>query len=96
MTEAQAKFVELEKKKKEIKKFFEELDEAILAVAQEIGIDGFFQDVEGTVYQVVKPKGTFMPYKDVGYLRTRRIDETRGDLSAKAAKEAGFVLPDRR
>lgn len=97
LTDAQKLFVELEKKKAEVKKYYEELDAATLAVAEEVGIDGFFQDPsDGTVYQIVKPAGVFTAYKDVGFVRTRRgqLGESKGELSLKKAEEAGFVLND--
>jgi hypothetical protein len=93
MTPAQMKFVTLEKKKSEVKKFFEELKEAINEVAKEVGVNGFFQDNEGTVYKVVEPEGKFVTFEKISYVRTRRIDEKRGDLSIKDAEAAGFNVP---
>ena len=92
MTEAQKKFVELEKKKEEIKKYFDDLKNAVEAVSKEIGIGGYFQDPEGTVYKVVEPEGKFVTYDKISYIRTRRMDEKRGDLSLKEAEEAGFTV----
>ena len=93
MTPAQMKFIALEKKKSEVKKFFEELKEAINEVAKEVGVNGFFQDTEGTVYKVVEPEGKFVTFEKISYVRTRRIDEKRGDLSIKDAEAAGFNVP---
>ena len=95
MTEAQRKFVELEKKKEEVKKFFEELKLATEAVAKEVGVNGYFQDLEGTVYKVVEPEGKFVTFEKISYVRTRRSHEKRGDLSMKEAEGAGFTLPQR-
>lgn len=94
MTELQARFIEIEKKKAEVKKYFDELQEVTEALAKEIGIGGHFQDAEGTVYQIVVPKGTFIEYKQVGYQRTRRaaISEVKGDLSLTAARELGYIV----
>ena len=92
MTEAQQKFVELEKKKEAVKKFFDELQEATKAVIDEVGIDGYFQDHEKTVYKMIVPEGRFVYFDRYGYKRTRRKDEKRGDLSLKEAKEAGFTV----
>jgi len=92
MTEAQKKFVLLEKRKEEIKKYFEELSEAVKAVATEIGINGYFQDTEGTVYKIIEPEGKFVTFEKISYIRTRRIGEKRGDLSLKEAEEAGFTV----
>lgn len=92
MTPAQAKFVELEKKKAEIKKYFEELQNAVNELVEEQGVGGYFQDVEGTVYKIVEPAGRFVKYERFGYVRTRRDDEKRGDLSLKEAETAGFIV----
>jgi len=96
MTEAQTKFVELERKKEEIKKYFEELNAACEAVSKEIGINGYFQDPEGTVYKIVVPEGKFVYYDKISYVRTRRIHEERGDLSMKEAEGAGYKLAVRK
>ena len=90
MTEAQKRFVALEKKKAEIKKYFEELQEATKAVVAEIGIGGHFQDDEGTCYLTVVPDGKFVYFEHVDYVRTKRPGEERGSLSVKKAQELGY------
>lgn len=92
MTPSQEKFVQLEKRKEEIKKYFEELKVATEAVAAEIGINGYFQDNDGTVYKIIEPEGRFVSFDKISYVRTRRMDEKRGDLSLKEAEEAGFMV----
>ena len=93
MTPIQSKFVALEKKKNEYKLFFQELKEVTEQLAKEIGIGGMFQDLEGTVYKVVEPEGKFVHFEKISYVRTKRPDEKRGDLSVKEAQEAGFSIP---
>jgi hypothetical protein len=95
MTEAQKRFVELERKKEEVKRFFDQLNEACVAVSKEVGINGYFQDDQGIVYKVVVPEGKFVYFEHISYVRTRRAHETRGDLSMKEATEAGYKLPER-
>ncbi len=95
MTEAQARFVALEKRKDEIKKFYEDLAIATEAVSKEVGVNGYFQDNEGTVYKVIVPEGKFVHFEKLSYIRTRRFNEKRGDLSMKEAEGAGFTLPIR-
>ena len=95
MTEKQTRFVNLEKKKEEVKKFFEELNLALQEVASEIGVGSYFQDNEGTVYKVTEPDGKFVHYEKISYVRTRRLNEKRGDLSLKEAEEAGFSVPSK-
>lgn len=58
-----------------------------------MGLDGYFQDEEGTVYKIVEPAGKFVTFDKVSYVRTRRTTEKRGDLSIKEAEEAGFNVP---
>ena len=86
------KFIELEKKKAEVKRYFDELSKALEEVVAQIGIGGHFQDAEGTVYQIVVPEGRFVHYEKHGYVRTRREGETRGDLSLTKAKELGYEV----
>ena len=93
MTPTQMKFVALEKRKEEVKKYFDELKSAISEVASEVGVGGFFQDSEGTVYRIVEPEGKFVTFEKISYVRTRRLDEKRGDLSIKDAEAAGFNVP---
>jgi hypothetical protein len=95
MTEAQKRFVELERKKEDIKKYFDELNQATEAVSKEIGINGFFQDDQGIVFKVVVPEGKFVHFEKISYVRTRRPHEKRGDLSMKEAEGAGFKLLSR-
>lgn len=93
MTDAQRKFVSLEKQKESIKLYFENLRTAVEEVAKEIGINGYFQDEEGTVYKIVEPEGKWVTMERTSYIRTRRLDEKRGDLSLKEAETAGYNVP---
>ena len=93
ITPAIQRFIELERKKEEVKKYFEELSNSINDVVEEIGVGTFFQDpTDQTVYQITEPAGRFVNYERYSYVRTKREGETRGSLSMKAAKEAGFDL----
>jgi hypothetical protein len=93
MTDAQKRFVELEKQKDAIKKYHDDLNTAVADVQKEIGINGFFQDPDGTVYQIVVPNGKFVYFEHVSYVRTRRQGEKQGSLSLTAAAAAGFNVP---
>jgi hypothetical protein len=92
LSEAQEAFIKLEKQKQDYRQYFEDLQVAVKAVADEVGIGGMFQDEEGTVYEVVIPEGKFVHFDKIGYNRTRRGEEKRGDLSLKKAREAGFEV----
>jgi hypothetical protein len=95
MTDAQKKFVSLEKQKEQVKKFFEELSETIEAVKAEVGLNGYFQDEEGTVYKIVEPEGKYVQFDKLSYLRTRRLTEERSPLplALKEAEAAGYNVP---
>lgn len=85
-------FVALEKKKEEIKKYFDDLATAISAVEAEVGVGGMFQDEQGTVYKIVVPEGKFVHFEKLSYERTRRTGERAGSLSLKEAQSRGFVV----
>lgn len=91
---AQRAFIALEMQKPSIQKWHEDMQMALEAVEKEVGIDGYFQDANGTVYKVTRPEGKFVFFEKFGYLRTRRDGETRGSLSVKEAKEHGFRVPE--
>lgn len=95
LTENQKRFVALEKQKEEVKRFFENLNETIAAVKAEVGLNGMFQDEEGTVYKIVEPDGKYVPFEKLSYLRTRRLTEERSPLplALKEAEAAGFNVP---
>jgi hypothetical protein len=95
MTKAQKRFVELERKKEDVKKFFDELAAATEALVAETGVGSYFQDEQGVVYKVVVPEGKFVHFEKYSYVRTRRPHEKRGDLSMKEAEAAGFKLPNK-
>lgn len=92
MTELQKKFIELDRKKDEVKRFFEEYNEVVSALAQEQGVGSFFQDDKGVVYQVSIPDGKFVYFEKFAVDRTRREGEKAGSLSLKKAREAGFIV----
>lgn len=67
-----------------------DLNEITAAVAKESGIGTFFQDNDGTVFRVAKATGTYIPYKDLVYERTRRNPKEKPGISLKDAREAGY------
>ena len=95
MTKTQAiqRFIELERKKEEIKKYFDELAEATEALVEHVGVNGYFQDpVDNTVFKIIVPEGKFVHFEKFSYLRTKREGEKRGSLSMKEAKEQGYDI----
>jgi hypothetical protein len=90
MTDAQKRYVdlanELELNNEKNKLIREEME----GLQSEIGVNTMFQSEEGLVYQIVEVKGKYVYFSPIDYIRTKRPDETKGDLSMKKAEEAGF------
>lgn len=92
MTPTVQLFIELDKKKADVKKFFEEYKAAVDAVVEEVGVGGHFQDADGTVYQTTIPEGRFVAFDKFTVNRTRREGEKRGDLSLTKARDLGYEV----
>lgn len=90
MTEAQKKFILLDKKKVEYKEFMEQFKMAVNDLVDEMGVGGHFQDAEGTVYQTADCEGKFTYFDKFEVKRTRREGERAGSLSLKKAKDLGY------
>lgn len=92
------KVVVMEKKRLEIKKFYEESDLLLQEISNRYAfVDEFhFQDDEGTVYQLAKWPGQFVVPKDYIINRTRVGDERSGGLSLTAARELGYEVEGQR
>lgn len=88
----QNKFIQLAKQKEELIKQLKEINESIEPLMEEIGEGTLFQCEEGLVFKVSPWKGQFVVPKRFEYVRTKRIDESKGSLSQKEAKEGGFDL----
>lgn len=96
LSSIQRNFIELDKQfQSEIKPFLDAYKVAKEAVAIEVGIDGHFQDSEGTVYQAVIPEGRFVAFDRYAVKRTRREGEAKGDLSMTAARELGYIVENK-
>jgi len=93
MNDREQKFVELAKKREELVKQMKQLNIELASAMRDLALGEMFQDeADGVVYQIVVPSGTFVEYKSIDYVRTRREGETKGTLSMKEAQAAGFVL----
>lgn len=86
LTPAQALLVALDLRKREVQEYYENLEEAVRAVAKEVGVGGYFQASDGTVYKIVEPEGRFVQFKTLDFVRTKREGEERGTLSMKEAQ----------
>lgn len=88
-------FLKLAKKKETLAKELKQTDRELAETMRRLPLGWMFQDPEdGTVYQVIAPSGTFVEFRNIDYIRTRKDGETRGTLSVKAAEEAGFRLKE--
>ena len=94
LTDKQLRFVELDKKKAEMKVFAEQYSLAVSELVAEMGLEKAFQDVDGTVYQTSTCEGKFVYFDKFEVKRTRREGERAGSLSMKAAKELGFQIKE--
>lgn len=91
LTETQKRYIELDKQKDMVKRYYEELEQVTALLAQEVGIDQYFQDPEdGVVYKIVVPDGKFVHFNKYDVIHTKREDEVKGSLSKVEAQRAGF------
>jgi hypothetical protein len=90
LTDLHIKLINLDRKKEEVKKFFEEYQSTIKDLVQICGISHHFQDECGIVYQLVELEGRYVNFDRYGLERTKRPGEDRGSLSIKKAKELGY------
>lgn len=94
MDSNKAHFIELAKKYEALSEEMKTCKEAMVKVMTEIGEGKFVQDPSDmTVYQIVIPQGRYVYFDPITYIRTRKVNEDRGELSIKKAEEAGFLLP---
>jgi lipoate-protein ligase B len=92
LTDKQKRFVELERRKDEIKQYYADLETATIELIAEHGLNSYFQDEHQIVYKLVECDGRWVKFDRVGYVRTKRPDEKSGSLSVKEAKEHGFQI----
>jgi len=94
LTQIHLKLIELDRRKEEVKKFFEEYKYAVDALVSQHGVNHAFQDDQGIVYQLVELDGKWVNFEKFGVERTKRPGEARGSLSVKKAKELGFNVKE--
>lgn len=80
----------LEEVKEQYKYYRDCINKIIETIPDNLSVN--WQDNEGTVYQIVKPSGTFIEFKERDYVRTRKLNEKKGSLSLTAAKELGYEV----
>lgn len=92
MTEAQQRFIDLDKKKAAYKEYMEEYQSAINSLQEEMGTSGHFQDAEGIVYQVEECLGKFTHFYKYEVKRTKREGERAGSLAMTKARDLGYSV----
>lgn len=91
--ELQNRFFDLANKYEKIKSELDSTRKELNETMETIGTGNYIQNPETLdVYKIEIPKGTFVEYRKIGYVRTAREGEVRGSLSKKEAQEAGFIL----
>lgn len=89
----QTTFLENTKKYEDLQDQLVLVKTALQASMVDLGVGTLLQDPQtGLVYKIIKPKGTFVHFQDVDYVRTAKDAERSGSLSKKEAEEAGFVI----
>lgn len=93
LTHLEERFLALAKEQEDLKESLNNVRIDLEVVMKEMKMDTFIQDPETyIVYQIVKPTGSFVYYKDIDYVRTKKEGEKAGSLSLKKAEEAGFTV----
>jgi hypothetical protein len=92
MSPLHLKLIELDRRKDEVKKFFEEYKETLEALVKEHGVGHAFQDDAGIVYQLAEANGKWVAFDKFNLERTKREGEKAGSLSVKRAQELGFEV----
>lgn len=93
MNEKHIKFLSLTKELEALQVKVQEIRELLEKEMRSLDYNYMCQDPEtGAVYKIVEPKGKFVYYANVDYVRTALAGEERGTLSKKEATEAGFKL----
>ena len=93
MEDMKNKFLELAKKSEKLQDELNGIKTEMTVLMKELCISAVFQDMETlAVYKIIKPKGTYMYYKDIDYVRTALEGEGSGSLSKKEAESLGFNL----
>lgn len=82
-----AKEYEVLKEKTELAR--QSLEQSMLALT----VGAYIQDPETmAVYKIIEPKGKFVYFSSVDYVRTALEGEKRGDLAKTEAQALGFIL----
>lgn len=93
MNNMQKRFLELAKYSEKVKEELSEIYSEMETVMAELGVDTYHQDPETSlVYKVIVPKGRFVNFSKIDYVRTAKPEERSGSLSKKEAESLGFIL----
>ena len=93
MEEKKMQFVSLAKEVEAIEEKLSKKREELALLMTEVKVGTYIQDpILGTVYRVSKPKGRYVTFSDIDYVRTALEGERAGSLSKKEAEANGFKL----
>lgn len=86
-------FFELTDKIEELKEQQKILAEQLDVEMAKLPLDVCFQNpANGLVYKIQKSKGSYVYYKFLEYVRTKKATEAKGTLSKSEAEAAGFKI----
>lgn len=89
----ETKLIALTKELEVLKDAYKAKAKEVQALLEQFEEGAYLQDpIDKTVFKVIVPTGTFVEFRKIDYIRTRRTGEKRGELSLKEAKEAGFEV----
>jgi len=86
-------FLDLVVKLETAETLVQNLKDQLVKEMELVGVGSYVQDpLSLLVHRIVEPKGAFIYYPRISYVRTAKPEERSGTLSKKEAQEAGFIL----
>ena len=86
-------FLDLVVKLETAETLVQNLKDQLVKEMELVGVGSYVQDpLSLLVHRIVEPKGAFIYYPRISYVRTAKPEERSGTLSKKEAQEAGFTL----
>lgn len=93
LNENQIKFVQLVKQFELLKNQMDDVREQLNQAMLDLGMNSYTQDPDTlAVYKVVEPKGRFVHFPRIDFVRTALGSERAGSLSKTEAEANGFQL----
>jgi hypothetical protein len=87
------RFLEISKRYETLKDSLKEVQEELQKLMTVLGEGAHFQDPETElVYKIQKPTGTYISFKPIDYIRTKKVGEDKGSLAKTEAEKMGYKL----